>query len=98
MPQTPEERAQEILDATTYINQSGSVGYVARVNRAIVLVSKDEINNIRQWLESFKAEVALASSLADLKTRVASLSSMPNRTSSQAKTAIINKLSDTDCD
>lgn len=60
--------------------------------RAQALVLIDEINNLRQWIESFKTATAAATSLADLKTRVAGLSSMPNRTPTQARTAIVNKL------
>lgn len=60
--------------------------------RATLLVSVDEINALRQWIESFKAATAAATSLSDLKTRVAALSAMPDRTTAQAKTAITNKL------
>jgi len=62
-------------------------------DRAIVLLSKDEVNHIREWLTSFKVEVASATSLNDLKTRVGKLPAMPNRTSEQAKTALQNILS-----
>lgn len=60
--------------------------------RAAMLVVLDETNNLRQWIESFKAQVASASSLADLKTRVASLPSTPDRTAAQLKTAIKKKI------
>lgn len=63
-----------------------------RLVRATAAVLIDELNLIRQWLVSFKAQVALASNLADLKTRVATLPNMPDRTLAQAKTAIENKL------
>ncbi len=60
--------------------------------RSVIAVAIDEINTLRQWLAAFKIEVAAASSLADLKTRVATLPSTPDRTLSQAKTAIQNKI------
>lgn len=63
-----------------------------KVMRAVAAVLVDEINNLRQWLAQFKAEVAAAASLADLKTRVATLPAMPDRTLAQAKTAILGKI------
>lgn len=60
--------------------------------RAALLVTLDEINNLRQWIEAFKAQVALASNLADLKTRVSSLPAMPDRTTAQVKNAIRGKI------
>lgn len=63
-----------------------------KVLRAMAAVLVDEINSLRQWLVSFKAEVAAATSLANLQTRVAALPNMPDRTLAQAKTAITNKL------
>lgn len=61
--------------------------------RAVVLLLLDEINNLRQWDASFKAAVAAASNLADLKTRVAALPDMPDRTIAQAKNAYLNSIS-----
>lgn len=60
--------------------------------RAIALVTLDELNNLRQWLASFKTEVAAATTLADLKTRVGTLPAMPDRTITQVKTAYKNKI------
>lgn len=62
-------------------------------DRAIVLVAIDEINLLRQWITSFKAAVAASSSLADLKSRVAALANVPDRTVAQAKAAVTNKIS-----
>jgi hypothetical protein len=64
----------------------------AKLARALVSVLIDELNDARAWITSFKAEVAAATTLADLKTRVASLPAMPARTLAQAKTAIANKI------
>lgn len=61
-----------------------------RLERAAAKVMIDEVNDLRAWITSFKAEVAASSSLADLKSRVAGLSAMPARTLTQAKTAIKN--------
>lgn len=63
-----------------------------RILRALAAVTLDEVNVLRQWIASFKSEVAGATSLADLKTRVAGLPSMPDRTAVQLRAAIENKL------
>ncbi len=60
--------------------------------RAVVATLLDEINVLRAWIAAFKVETAAASSLADLKTRVAGLPAMPARTPTQARTAIFSKV------
>jgi hypothetical protein len=60
--------------------------------RALCLIILDEFNVLRQWLAAFKTEVAAASNLTDLKTRVATLPNTPDRTIAQLKTAYGNKI------
>lgn len=60
--------------------------------RAIADMVISELNNIRQWIAAFKVEVAAATNLADLKTRVAGLPNMPDRTLAQARTAYKNSI------
>ena len=60
--------------------------------RAAAAVLVDEINVLRQWEMSLKAGIAAATSLADVKTAVAALPNLPDRTLAQAKTAIQNKI------
>ena len=64
----------------------------ARAYRAVAAIMVDEINSLRDWITDFKAAVAAASSLADLKTRVAALPNLPDRTLQQAKNAFIAKI------
>ena len=64
----------------------------SRILRAIVTLTVDEINILRQWIVAFKAAVAAAANLADLKTRVSSLPNTPDRTYDQARTAIRNNV------
>lgn len=59
-------------------------------------IIKDEINILRLWTHDFQEEVANATSLADLKTRVAALPTLHDRTLSQLKTAINNRISEND--
>lgn len=64
----------------------------AKALRAIMLGLIDttvgELNLLREWVESFKTAVAGAASLAALKTAVAALPAMPDRTLSGAVTAV----------
>ncbi len=64
----------------------------ARAYRAVAALAIDEINALREWIVSFQAAVAAATSLANLQTRVAALPNLPDRTLSQAKSAFINKV------
>lgn len=64
----------------------------SKAQRAAALVTMEELNLLRQWIEAFKAAVAAATTLADLKSRVAALSAMPDRTATQIKGAIQNKI------
>lgn len=61
---------------------------LGRINRAIVVVLLAEINNLRQWIASFKAATAAATTFANLQTRVAALANTPDRTAAQARTAL----------
>lgn len=54
--------------------------------RAIAKMMIDEINSLRQWIVEFKAAIAASSSMSDMKSRVALLPDMPDRTLTQAKT------------
>lgn len=63
-----------------------------RAFRAVIGLSIDEVNTLREWITSFKSAVAAATSLANLQTRVAALPDVPDRTLAQAKTAFVNKI------
>lgn len=76
----------------------GVVDQSARIDRGIALATMDEINSLRQWITSFKAAVAAATTLADLKTRVAALGNLPDRTPSQVKSAVVAKIDDGSAD
>ena len=60
--------------------------------RALADVLVDEINNLRKWTRDFKTEVAAATNLANLQSRVATLPTLNGRTLSQLKTSIDNKI------
>lgn len=64
------------------------------VERAILDIIKDEFNIVRKWTRDFKTEVAAATNLANLQTRVATLPTLNDRTLYQIKTAIKNRVDD----
>ncbi len=64
----------------------------AKTARAVASLLIDELNASRGWIMAFKAELAVATTLAGLKTRVAALPNLPDRTFVQAKTAFANKI------
>ncbi len=76
-------------EAVTFINK---VDANAKAFRAIAALAIDEINALREWIVSFQAAVAAATSLANLQARVAALPNLPDRTLAQAKSAFIAKV------
>ena len=86
--------AQTLAIRTGAKNQLSGFADGPLFQRAVADILKDEINTLRAWTVSFKTEVAAASNLADLKTRVSTLSTLNPRTLSQLKTAIHNRADD----
>lgn len=76
--------------AQIIIQSASDQGKVLRAEADVLL---SEINILREWIASFKTAVAAATTLANLKTGVAALPDMPDRTLAQAKTAILNEIS-----
>lgn len=60
--------------------------------RALALILIDEINTLRQWEVSLKTAVANAGTLAALKTNVAALPNLADRTLAQLKGAYQAKI------
>jgi hypothetical protein len=84
------ELLKDRADATTDLSDLTAPN---KLLRALLLTLLDELNALREWLVSFKAATAAATSLTNLQTRVAALPDMPDRTAAQARTAIGNKIS-----
>lgn len=61
---------------------------VGKALRCYAAIDLSELNVLRTWLVDFKAEVSAATSLADLKTRVAALPNTPDRTMIQLRNLI----------
>ncbi len=80
---------QDQKDAVLLINLANAN---ARAYRAIAGLAVDEINSLRQWIVSFKAATAAATTFANFQTRVAALANLPDRTLTQAKNVFISKV------
>lgn len=60
----------------------------AALVRALALATMDAVNTLRTWTRNLKTEIAASTSLADFKTRVATLSTLNDGTLAQLKNAI----------
>lgn len=60
--------------------------------RAVADIVKDEINILRKWDRDLKVAVAASSNLAQLKTNIAALPTLNDRTLAEFKNAIIVKI------
>ena len=59
-----------------------------RITKGLALTILDELNRVATRIRAFDAAVAAATSLANLQTRVAALSAIPDRTAAQLKAAV----------
>lgn len=91
--------SQQAQDAWTALQkQNAAIEFMtdldeySRSYRAVAAVLVSEINILREWIVSFQAAVASATTLANLKTGIAALPNLPDRTLSQAKTAFISNV------
>lgn len=81
--------AQRTAAVDTFLNDPNPA---SRTQRGAALVTMDELNLLRQWIMTFKAAVAAATTLADLKTRVAALNDLADRNAGQINGAIQNRI------
>lgn len=70
----------------------------AMLVRALSEVAIDEINIIRRWDMSLKTAVAAASTLSQLKTNIAALPALSDRTSLMFRNSILDKISNGSAD
>ena len=84
--------AQTITQKTDAENLYDLLEAEARTLRAIVVLTVDELNNLRTQWRDFQTAVAVSTNLAQLKTEVAALPSLADRTYAQARTAIRNAI------
>ncbi len=77
-------------DALTYLDSPQAP---SKAERALILVLIDELNILRGRDRDRSADVAAATTLADLKTRWAARNALADRDITQVKPAIQNKIS-----
>jgi hypothetical protein len=82
-------RTAALKQAIKTAYQAGAAA-AERSDRAIVKLTVDELNDLRNWVMSFKAVVSGAGTFAALKTAVAGLPNLPARTYAQARNAYDN--------
>lgn len=84
-------------EATAVLDRSALQAAIAneRLHRSVVLVVLDEFNNHATFEASLLAAIAAATSLADLKIRVAAISAIPQRTALQLLNAVKAKIAAT---
>lgn len=70
----------------------------AMLLRALSEVAKDEINILRDWDRSLKTAVAAATTLAQLKTNIAALPTLNDRTTQMIRNEILNRISNGSAD
>jgi hypothetical protein len=70
----------------------GELDNAQLITKGLALTILDELNQINTTIRDFYAAVRAATSLADLKTRVAALSKIPDRTAAQLKAAVKAKV------
>lgn len=66
--------------------------------RAVAATLLDELNSHADKINSILSAVDAATSLADLKSRIALINDYPQRTLAQAKTSILNKIDSGEAD
>ena len=65
---------------------------IESILRQVVILTVNELNDLRQWIVDFKVEVAAAGNLGNFQSRVATLPDMPDRLFSQVKTQLRDAL------
>lgn len=93
---TAETADDDLMDAQAAEDLFLTHPQFRKLMTAFADVIKDELNILRGWLVDYKAEVAAATSLPDLQSRVAALPDLADRTLLQVKTQVQNRISEND--
>jgi hypothetical protein len=92
-----DKTAQQLLDEANARRDSATAQLddLEDMLRAVLLVIKDEFNRHSEYAATVKAQTALATSLANFQTRMAAIPVVPTRTTADLRTAVRNKLGQT---
>lgn len=83
---------QALRDRVSLDGMLSNGGLTGKLCRAVVLVTLDEFNAHSTWEAALAAAVAAATSLANLQTRVAAITPIPQRTKAQLLAAMQAKI------
>lgn len=90
-PPTAAQLLQQLKDrVNTALNQDDAEDN--QKLRAVALALLAEINTLRDSNSQLLSAIAVATSLADLKTRASALPALPQRTAAQLRSAVLNLL------
>jgi hypothetical protein len=87
-----EAAAAQAAEAAALLAMQSELDNAERITKGLALTILDELNRIASRMRDFDAAVQAASTLPDLKTRVAALSKIPDRTAAQLKAAVKAKV------
>lgn len=88
---------RNIRDASISLKYLKQDPKIRRIMTALIdILIEKEFNKNRTWFTNFQTEVAASTSLADFQTRMATLPAMPQRSLSQLRTQIENRISKDD--
>jgi hypothetical protein len=87
-----EAEEEQAAQAAALLAMQSELDNAERITKGLALTILDELNRITSRMRDFDAAVQAATSLGDLKTRVAALSAIPARTAAQLKAAIKAKV------
>jgi hypothetical protein len=85
-------RAEIAASDAAWLAYQAEIDHAERITKGLALTILDELNQITQRMRAFDAAVQAATSLADMKARVAALSAVPDRTVQHLKAAVKTKV------
>ncbi len=89
-----DEKEQEADSARNMININPAMRRLLVATFDVLI--EHQFNAVREWLMDYKTVIANANNLADVKTGVAALPNLPNKTLQDLKDAVVNRISKDD--
>ena len=84
--------AADAAQAAALLALESELDNAERITKGLALTILDELNRLSTRIRAFDAAMAAATSLANLQTRTAELSAIPDRTAAQLKAAVKAKV------
>ena len=87
-----EAASEQAAQAAALLALESELDHAERITKGLALTILDELNRLSARIRAFDAAVAASTSLANMQTRVAALSEVPDRTAAQLKAAVKAKV------